>query len=159
MKTLKLTLAALIAIASFTPAASFAESVEAETDSSVNAQLIDGFANVPDAGALRATVLSVYAGSAYSLEGYVVTVSNADAPVEGDLMDAKTFKLRGQFSGVAKAVYSRQIDKNTYSIAILTNLVDGSSGEAKYIPGKILLRVKFTAEGVANVAEMTTQKL
>lgn len=154
MKILILT--ALFALS--VPLAAFAAPVQAEADQNVNVQLVDGYKVIPGVGALNGTVVSVYAGSAYGLERYLVTVTNSDAPVEGDLMDGQTFSLEGHFVGEAEAVYSRQIDKNTYSIAIITKFVNSENGEVAG-KGKILLRVKFTADGVANVAEMTTQKL
>ncbi len=132
--------------------------VKGQDDVQVSATLVDGHKAIPQVGALTGSVISVYAGSAHALEHYVVTVGNTAAPCEGDdCMASKSFELNGYeggYHGAAQAVYSRQIDKNTYSIAIKTSVVDREGTEQPtYVDAKILLRVKFTKDGVAEIAE------
>lgn len=133
-----------------------ARPVQGEDSAMIEASMIDGHKAIPAVGKLTGSVVSTYIGSAYGLENYVVTVGNTDAPCEGDdCLASKTFTLSGGYHGAATAVYSRQIDANTYSIAILTTLikVDGNNPEAQFKKGKILLRVKFNATGVEEIAE------
>lgn len=162
MKTLILTalLTGFLALTAIAPVAAFAdpiETIEAIEDNRIAADSIDSILQIPAAGdAIGGKVISSYAGSAYALETYTVVVGNLAAPCEGDDCWAfETFEIRGFFAGKAKAVYSRKIDAKTYSIAILADQVierDSNEGGVDYVPSKILLRVKFTAEGVAKTA-------
>lgn len=133
-----------------------AETITGTDDVQVSASLVEGHKVIPRVGDLMGSVVSVYAGSAYALERYVVTIGNTAVECEGDdCIAQKTFELSG-FKEPATAVYSRQIDKNTYSVAILSSQVkvinDGADTEIKKV--KILLRVKFTADGVSEVADL-----
>lgn len=158
------TLIALAALLSIFQTNAFAETVKGSEDVMINATLVDGHREIPAVGDLTGTVISVYAGSAYALERYVVTVNNTDAPTEGDdYLQHQTFELSGSYSGPAQAVYSRKIDKNTYSIAIITTVLDvegeDQNGGPARVKGKILLRVKFTKDGVAEVAEYSNHSI
>ncbi|RZA07399.1 MAG: hypothetical protein EOP11_07790 [Proteobacteria bacterium] len=154
------TLFALLPLLAILSSSAFAGQVKGENDVQIGATEIDGFQAIPRVGDLNGSVVSVYAGSAFALENYYVTVGNTAAACEGDdCVASKTFILNGyegQYQGAATAVYSRQIDKNTYSIAIMTSVLDPEGiEEGKPVPvkAKILLTVKFTKEGVAEIAE------
>lgn len=125
-------------------------------DMQISAALIDGHQNIPKVGDLSGSVISVYAGTAMAMERYFVTIGNAAAPCEGDdCIAQKVFEVEGNFSGVAKEIYSRKVDNNTYSIAILTKQVSmNDEGEGVYKNVKILIRVKFNKDGVSELADM-----
>lgn len=152
------TLLTLLTFAAF-GANAFAGEVRGQDDVQIPASLVEGYKAIPAVGDLTGSVISVYAGSAHALERYVVTVNNTAAPCEGDdCVASKTFEL-GNYVGVAQAVYSRKIDKNTYSIAIKGKVLD-PEGQDEYgnparVDAKILLRVTFNKNGVSAIAEET----
>jgi hypothetical protein len=151
-------LISLMTIGSLFSLAAQADTLKGETDAAVTAWLVDGYQSIPSTGALTGNVISVYAGSAVGLENYVVTVGNNQAPCEGDdCLVNRTFTVRGNYKGAAKAVYSRQIDASNYSIAIMTTVVSGQNNDGSLIvkPAKVLLRVKLTKDGVAETAVST----
>lgn len=150
MKTL-FTLLALLSVG-----VAHAETITGTDDVQVSASLVEGHKVIPRVGELMGSVVSVYAGSAYGLERYVVTIGNTAVECEGDdCIAQKTFEISG-FKEPATAVYSRQIDKNTYSVAIMASQVQTINDGADFVikKVKILLRVKFTPAGVSELAEM-----
>jgi hypothetical protein len=140
--------------------------VKGQDDVMLSSVQIDGYKAIPAVGDMTGKVISVYAGSAHALEHYVVTVNNTAAPCEGDdCMASKTFELNGyegQYVGEAAAVYSRRIDKDTYSIAIKGKVLDHEGEDERgfpaAVPAKILLRVKFTKDGVAEIADVSSSQ-
>jgi len=158
------TLLALLPLFAALTTSAFAGNIKGTEEVMIPSSLIDGHAAIPATGDLRGSVVSVYAGSAHALERYVVTVNNTAAPCEGDdCLAAKTFELSGGYTGVAQAVYSRKIDKNTYSIAIITNVLDSEgwddNGGPARVKSKILLRVKFNKDGVSEIADESVEAI
>jgi hypothetical protein len=157
---------ALLPLVTILSTNAFAAQVKGQDEVQISSAQIDGYKAIPAVGDMTGKVISVYAGSAHALEHYVVTVNNTAAPCEGDdCMASKTFELsgyEGQYVGEAQAVYSRRIDKNTYSIAIKGKVLDHEGEDERGYPvgvdAKILLRVKFTKDGVAEIAEVSSSQ-
>lgn len=133
-----------------------ADKIRGEQDLTVSVGNIEAFNKIPPTGALVGTVVTSYAGSAMALTSHIVTVGNTTAPCEGDdCLVQMSFTLFG-YIGNPKAVYSRMIDKQTYSIAIITNKVAGfenDTGVPIIKKVKLLLKVKFNSEGIEPTAE------
>ncbi len=153
----KLTFLGLLLATLLTVSAQAAEEIRGEQDLSVGVGNIEAYNNIPATGSLVGTVITTYAGSALGLTNHIVTVGNTAAPCEGDDCTVQmSFTLPG-YIGSPKAVYSRKIDKQTYSIAVVTKKVDGfkeETGEAIIKKVKLLLKVKFNSEGIEPTAEL-----
>lgn len=143
-----------LALSLFTSLVAQAAPIQATDDPMIDVTLVEGHAKIPTAGDLTGSVVSVYAGGAYSFERYLVTVGNMAAPAEGDSVVQKTFEI-GPFHEPVTQAFSRQIDKNTYSIAFYTQTSSmDDNGNVKYKKAKVLLKVRLTAEGIANEADL-----
>lgn len=152
---MKLSLFILVALLVAVP--SFAsEKIQADSDAQVWAPLVEGHSVIPSVGDLEGSVVTVFAGGAMGLRTYYVSISNTMAPGEGDDFPAtQTFSLFG-FSAAPKAVYSRRVDQNTYSVAVVGDrfVAVNEKGEPIKKRMKVLLRIRFTAEGIEKDALM-----
>jgi hypothetical protein len=139
-----------------------AQPLKASQEHSVDMDLLEGMQQVPKAGDMTAKVVTEYAGTAYGVSRQYLIVYNMAAPSEGDdFTPHQTFDLGYAFMGQPKSLYSRKIDATTYSIALVSKQVDPGDGGAnpQYPTVKTLVTVKFTQDGVANVADVKTAKM
>lgn len=153
MKAITLVLLSVLTSASVAFGAGSGQ-LSASSDESVNVTLVEDVKKIPATGSLAGTIVSVYAGTAYALNTYRLVVANTAAACEGDdCMVTKIFDL-ALYSGQPQAVYSRQVNKTTYSIAVITNkAVMKDDGNMSYKKVKLLITVKFTDEGIEDVAD------
>lgn len=162
MKTLALTFLALLTFSMNAFALESQASVEALEDDKVSVSLIEDMKQLPNVGSLSGSVTSIYAGSAYALERYYLNIRNLSGACEADdCVPNRTFEIQGGFRGAVQAVYTRQIDKDTYSIALVTEQLHYSekSDTPKAERVKVLIRVKLTKNDVSEVATLKVVKL
>ena len=139
-----------------------AQPLKATEEHAVSMDLLEGMKQVPKTGDMTAKVITEYAGTAYGVSRQYLLVYNMAAPTEGDdFTPHQIFDLGYSFMGQPTALYSRKIDANTYSIALVSKTVDPGDGGAnpQYPIVKTLVTVKFTKDGVANVADVKSVKM
>jgi hypothetical protein len=154
MKHLILTLLAVLSLST-----AHAENIKGDENAVIRAGFVEGVSQLPRTGELTGSVISLYYGSAFALEQYAVTVGNTAAPCEGDdCIQERTFMLVGGFKGVAKKVSAIRIDKNTYTVKVLTTVVKGQRDNGSLIikNARIDLTVRFNATGVEETASVRT---
>jgi hypothetical protein len=138
-----------------------AHPVKATENNTVNMDLLEGMKQVPAVGDLTAKVITEYAGTAYAVSRQYLIVYNSAAPGQEDYTPHQIFDLGYSFIGEPTALYSRKVDANTYSIAIVGKQVDAGDGgaEPQYPIVKTLVTVKFNKTGVAPVADVKSVKV